>query len=152
MHFGAFLRSKARGILGHFQGPKNAPNGPNTERPTGHMPCTPGDQSAPVPLSAVANQRSLRLSYIQQWTLSMYIGDSLESVQKYKNIQALYYYFCTILDLFSTWQGNIHYQYYIHRGSHLLFSQIIIMTRKQYTVDITISYIIKYLFNAIISR
>ena len=36
------------GCLGAFLGHQKAPNSPNTERPTGHLPCTSDGQSAPA--------------------------------------------------------------------------------------------------------
>ena len=41
-HFVAFIERK-----GAFWCILRAPKGPNTERPTGHMPCTPDGQSTP---------------------------------------------------------------------------------------------------------
>ena len=54
-HIGDFwgIFTGHKDILGHsgaFIGPPKVPNGPNTERPIGHMACTPDGQSAPESL------------------------------------------------------------------------------------------------------
>ena len=63
-HFRAFwcIFRAPKGISGYFGaslGTQKAPNSPNTEQPTGHMPCTSHGQSAPAHSPSTLNRECL---------------------------------------------------------------------------------------------
>ena len=68
---GAACDSPHRRFLRHFRAlwcifrAQKAPNGPNTERPTGHMPCTPDGPVRPCSHSSHSSHSDLRVKTVR---------------------------------------------------------------------------------------